>query len=155
MTKPLKTVLMKKKLLLRITLGALATVLLLFVALVAHIYMVTPKTTKNDNRQRQLSRIDFKQDINAEEAEKIRAFVSTMNGVEGTHFNVENDVLVYTYAAGTQNSTDVFNAIVKMGNYNAERYVVSQEQSKNGCPVSTDKESFSYRITAIVTNLFN
>lgn len=144
-----------KKNLLRIALGTLVTVLLLFVVLVVHIYMVTPKSTKNDNRQRQLSRIDFKQDIDAAEAEKIKAFVGSMNGVEGSHFNVEADVLVYTYASGTQNSTDVFNAVVKMGNYKAQRYVVSQEQSKNGCPVSTDKKSFSYRLTTIVNNIFN
>lgn len=148
---------MKKKTLVKIALGVLSVVGVLAITLVVHIYIVTrkPATVKNDMRVRQLSRIDFKQDITQPEADKIRGFVGGLEGVESTHFNVEDDVLVYTYAVGSQNSDDVYKKVVALGNYKADKYVVSAEAANTGCPIGADKKSPTGKFTAFVTNLFN
>ncbi|MGC4021511.1 MAG: hypothetical protein QM734_06010 [Cyclobacteriaceae bacterium] len=48
-----------------------------------------------------------------------------MEGVESTHFNVPDGILVYTYVIGKQTSENVFNQLMSSGNYKAKRYIVN------------------------------
>lgn len=127
-------------------------ILVLSAVLVIHIYLVTRINKNQDERVRQLSRIDFKQNIEAEEANKIRAFVNGLDGVENSYFNLDNDVLVYSYLVGKQNSFNVYNKLIAFGNYKANRYVVSETTAKSGCPIGTDKTSISYKLSAYISN---
>ncbi len=124
----------------------------LFIVLIIHIAMVTDHKN-NDSRARQLSRIDFKQKIDAKEANNIRAFVAKMPGVESTYFNVENGILIYTYQVEKQNSQNVYEQLMSSGKYKAERYVVSKEEAQSGCPVSPN--SITYKVTAYLANIIN
>jgi hypothetical protein len=139
-----------------IAISIFSVVVLFLATLAIHIYMVTPaKTVKSDNRVRQLSRIDFTQDIDSAEAEKIRGFVAGLDGIESTYFNVPDDVLVYTYTVGKQNSENVFNKVMAFGNYNAQRYIVAAAQANNGCPVGAEEKSFTGKFTSYLSHMFN
>lgn len=144
-----------KKWIIRITVGTLTLSIVLFAALVLHLYMVMPQNTNSDLRVRQLSRIDFSQEIDSAEAEKIRGFVQSLDGVQSTHFNTENGALVYTYAVGKQTSDNVYNQLMLFGNYKAQKYVVSAQQAQQGCPAHIEESSFSKSIAGIVAHLFN
>jgi hypothetical protein len=128
--------------------------LLLFAVLVVHIYSVT-KPVKYDNNDLQLSRIDFKEDIDSIEAAKIRSFVASLPGVQNAMFNTQDNILVYGYSLGKQTSTEVYNQLIKFGHYKAEKFVVSAEQLNSGCPMGKNKNSFVYKLSAFIYNCFN
>lgn len=143
---------MKKGKFFKLFIWSASTISVLTAVLVFHIYLVTRVNKNQDERVRQLSRIDFKQNIEAEEASKIRAFVNGLEGVENSYFNLDNDVLVYSYLVGKQNSNNVYNKLVAFGKYKAEKYIVDETNSKTGCPIGTDKTSISYKLSAYISN---
>lgn len=142
---------MKKRLLLKIALWTGATVLVLFTVLVIHIYQVTHKP-KTDARERQLSRIDF-QELKAEDAGKIQAFVANLDGVEDTHFNTEAGILIYTYTTGKQTSSEVYDQLMKSGNYKATKYTVDNSAAQTGCPAMGDDHSLRAKLVTFIANL--
>ena len=144
---------MRKLSIKKIVIYFFSILLLLFGVLVIHIYLVT-KPCNNHEVMRQLSRIDFKQEIDSTEANKIRSFVGHLDGVQSTHFNVPDHVLVYTYVVGKQTSLNVYNQLMDFGHYKAERYIVDAATAKTGCP-AMDNNSFSYRLSSYVSKLFN
>jgi hypothetical protein len=117
----------------KIAAGALGLLTLLLVVLCLHIYMATHKT-KTPYELTQLSRIDFKQNIDSTEAIKIRAFVASQEGVNSTYFNLKDGILVYTFQSDKQNSISIYNKLIKQGHYNAERYIINKAEAMNGCP---------------------
>jgi hypothetical protein len=144
------------KLLKKITIGLLSLVVLFFATLAIHIYMVLPAPKVNsDARVRQLSRIDFNQQIDSAEAQKIQGFVANMEGIESTYFNVPDNVLVYTYTVGKQNSDVVYNKLMAFGKYNAQKYVVTTQQASTGCPIDTKEKTFTGMFSAYMAHIFN
>lgn len=144
---------MKKRKFLKFTIWTFSIVVLLFAALVIHIAMVSPQTT-NDSRLRQLSRIDFKQEVSAEEAEEIKGFVGAMEGVEGAHFNLQNGAFVYIYNTDKQDAETVYKKLMAKSNYKAERYIVDEKTGQGGCPMHVEESSFTGKLTAFVTQIF-
>lgn len=144
---------MKRKNFIKISIGIFSILLLLFSVLVIHIYMVT-RHPNSDKRDRQLSRIDFKVKVDSLEANKIRAFVSRLEGVESTFFNVKDGILIYTYEVGKQNSENVYHKLMQSGNYQAERFIVDKEEAVNGCPVINDKKSITAHLTSYIAGIF-
>jgi hypothetical protein len=130
--------------------GSIIAVLLL--ALVIHIAMVTPKANKYTY---QLSRIDFKQQVDEAGAAKIRAFVAGLPGVKSTYFNPESNTLVYTYLISAQNSANVYDRLMESGHYKAERYIVDNSSIQNGCPINADNSTVTGRMMAFASGLFN
>lgn len=121
--------------------------------LVYHIYSVT--RTQNDFRtSRQLSRIDFTQPLDSASATKLRYYVASLEGVESTHFNYGSNILVYSYFPEKQSSENVFALVQKFGIYSAKKYEVNAADLVKGCP-AFDKNSFTYRSSAFVSNLLN
>jgi hypothetical protein len=143
---------MKKGKYFKLFVWSASSFLILSAILVFHIYLVTHLNKNQDERVRQLSRIDFKQNIEAEEAYNIRAFVNGLEGVENSYFNLDNDVLVYSYLVGKQNSNNVYNKLVAFGNYKAVKYIVDETTAKTGCPIGADKTSISYKLSAYISN---
>lgn len=143
---------MKRRTLLRVGIALFSLTLVLLVVLIAHVYTVTHQR-KNDQRLRQLSRIDFKQPIDAAEANKIKSFVASMEGVDATFFNTSQGTLVYTYAVGKQTSDNVFKQLIAFGHYQAQRYMVTPGESAGGCPVMANDDSFRSRFTRFIANL--
>ena len=145
---------MKNKIFKKIMLGVLSITLIFVAVLFVHIYMVSNKHQVNPN-ERQLSRIDFKQNINASEASKISAFVRSLPGVDATFFNAQDGILVYTYQLNKQNSMHVFAKLMAFGHYKAERYVVSADAAKSGCPAGMQNLGMMASINKYATQLFN
>lgn len=140
---------MKNKKFIKVLAWLGSVVAVLFVVLVVHIYLVTrhPKPTN----QIQLSRIDFKQDINEVEGKKIKDFVNSLPDVKGAYFNDKDNILVYTYKIGNQNSFNVYNKVKSLGNYKAERYVVTEAAANTGCPIGKDQTTFTGMLSAYIS----
>lgn len=138
----------------KIYIWSISILFVLISALVVHIYASTYQE-KNDARIRQMSRIDFKQPIDSLEAAKIRGIVKRMKGVDATKFNVKTGTLVYSYIQGMQTSENVYNELMKLGNYKAAPYITDNSGKTNGCPVVGNKDSFTYRVTVYFSNLFS
>ncbi len=111
---------------------------LLIIGLVIHIYSVTTNV-RQDQRLRALARVDFLQDIDSLEANKIKAFARQIGGVEGTYFNVKDNILVYGYYPAKTDKQTVYDHIMAQGDYQAKPFVVSAEDAKSGCPVMGSK----------------
>jgi hypothetical protein len=117
--------------------------------------MVT-KPVKYDNNDLQLSRIDFKENIDSLKANDIRHFVSSLPGVQNTMLNMKDGILVYGYLLGKQNSNAVFDQLMQHGHYKAEKFVVTDEMKAGGCPMAgKDRSSLVYRLTGYIYKLLN
>lgn len=144
---------MKRKFIVRgLYLAGISIVLLLGV-LVIHVAMVT-KSKNDDKRVRQMARIDFKEDIDSADANIIKNKVLAMEGVDAAYFNIEDNILVYSYNPDSLHSDLVYYNLMNKTDYKAERFKVDAEQLANGCPV-IDKSSISYQFASVVQNIIN
>jgi len=148
---------MKKRTIIKISIGLLSLVLISFVVLVIHINSVTKKNTAENLNQRQLSRIDFKVPVDSTEANKIKNYVAGLDGVDGTYFNIPDGIFTYSYKMNKQNSKDVYEKVMQLGNYDAHRFIISaaDAQAMGGCPMKMNDHSFSTYLTAYVTKFLN
>lgn len=145
---------MNKKLILKIS-GALAAILvILFIVLVVHVGKVTI-AKKNDKRNRQLSRIDFKEDINEEQASAIKGYVASLEGVCGVNMNAGSDILTYMYDPSKQTSENVFTQLISTTHYKAEKYVVNNADIAKGCPAFAEKGGLSKAVLYCANMLYN
>jgi hypothetical protein len=148
---------MKKRTIIKICIGLLSLVLISFVVLVIHINSVTKKNTAENLNQRQLSRIDFKVPVDSAEANKIKNYVAGLNGVDGTYFNIPDGIFTYSYKINMQNSKEVYQKVMQLGNYDAQRFIISAAEAKamGGCPMKMNDHSFYAYLTAYVTKFLN
>lgn len=144
---------MKKKFL-KIVFWSSATLVVLFLVLVVHIYQVT-KPVQYDNNDLQLARIDFKEKVDADKASEICHFVKGLPGVENVMFNSQSGTLVYGYYQKEQNAENVYHKLMSFGHYEATRFVPNATQLASGCPMGKDKNSFVYRMSAGIYNMLN
>lgn len=128
-----------------------STVVLPFLGLVIHIYIVT-KDKNDDKRIRQLARIDFKQEVDSLSAITIKNTVLSFDGVDAGYFNIPDKTFIYSFDPNKQNADKIFTQLVADGNYKAVRFRVSDSQLTSGCPV-IDKSSFTYQLTSRIQNI--
>ena len=147
---------MKRKIKKIILTGFTGTVVLLFGVLCVHLYGIAKKSHENPNNKIQLSRIDFKEPIDSSDAMKIKNYVGTLDGIKGTYFNVAHGTLVYGYILGTQTAENVYEKAMtfSQNKYKAERYVVSADQLKKGCPAGMDN-SLTIQFSNFLYKSFN
>ncbi len=131
------------------TIASLATVLVLFLVLVVHIYLVTKD---KDPRNRQLARIDFMENVDSLDAMKIKNTVLGMHGVDAAHFNLEDNILVYSYNPDMQSQEYISSAIQQIFNYNFKPFKVDAEALSGACPI-IDKSSFTYKLSSVITKV--
>ncbi len=129
------------------------SIVLMLGILVTHVAMVT-KSKNDDKRNRQLARIDFKQDLDSLEIRKIKNAVLSMDGIDAAYFNAEDNILVYSYNPELLHSDLVYYNLMKENTYKAERFIVDNKAMANGCPV-IDKSSFSYQFANAVQEIIN
>lgn len=145
---------MKKKRVIQLAAGLIGITLLLFVTLVVHVGMVSV-VKKNDKRIRQLSRIDFTQDINSAQASDIRSYVASLNGVCGVNYNEGSKILTYMYDPAILNSSEVYNKLTAHGHYKAEKYTVNADDLAKGCPAFAEKGGLSKAVLYCSNLIFN
>ena len=126
---------------------------LLFLVLVVHI--ATAKPLVIDNASLQISRIDFKEPIDSIKAKEINKKKKKIPGVKTDRLNIETGVLVYFHDIKIANSEEIYNQLVALGDYKAERYILPKGlENKTACPVMTE-DSFSYKFSRGIQRIFN
>ena len=138
----------------KIALGSIFVIfLILFVVLVVHI--ATAKPLMIDNASLQISRIDFKEPIDSLKAKEIHRNLKKIPGVKTDRLNIKTGVLVFFYDIKIANSEEIYNQLVALGNYKAERYILPKGlENKTACPVMTE-DSFSYKFSRGIQRIFN
>ena len=124
-----------------------ASILLPLIVLVIHLYIVT-KDKNDDRRVRQLSRIDFIQDVDSSFAITFKNKVLSIEGVDAGYFNVSDKTFIYSYDPNIQNADRIFVELMKDNNYKATRYRTDDALLASGCPV-IDKSSITYKVASL------
>lgn len=124
-----------------------ASILLPLIVLVIHLYIVT-KDKNDDRRVRQLSRIDFIQDVDSSFAVSFKNKVLSIEGVDAGYFNVSDKTFIYSYDPNIQNADRIFVELMKDNNYKATRYRTDEKLLASGCPV-IDKSSITYKLASL------
>jgi uncharacterized membrane protein YvbJ len=111
--------------------------ILLVAVLFVHIYLVT-RPGKDQTAQRVMARIDFKQDINEQDADKITKWLYEQNGVDHVLCNASSNIAVFTFSPGANNADRIVAALKDATNYQGERYMPDATAMTAGCPVMAD-----------------
>ncbi|MBS1687654.1 MAG: hypothetical protein JSS96_02935 [Bacteroidetes bacterium] len=142
---------MKKGLFKKILLTTGSVFVLLAGILCIHIYMVTrPKAPYAHTRA--MARIDFKQDISTDDANKITAWMYQQKGVDHVLYNPASKILVFTFAPLSTTADQIVNNMRSSLNYNAVRFVPTEKDLKSGCPVAAT--SFTYKAYSFFKHIF-
>ncbi len=138
----------------KIAIGSvLAFSTLLFVVLVVHI--ATAKPIVIDNASLQISRIDFKEPLDSIKAKEIHRNLKKIPGVKTDRINIETGALVFFHDLKVADSKTIYDKLIAMGNYKAERFVLPKElENKTACPVMSE-DSFSYKFSRGIQRIFN
>ncbi len=124
---------------------------LLVVVLCVHIYIVTrPKTATEKTRI--MARIDFKQALNQDDANKITAWLYQQNGVDRAVVNTKSEIAIFTFYPVKANADDIVKNLSSSLNYKAQRYIPTEEELAKSCPVSPN--SFSYKFYKTIKHIF-
>ncbi len=110
---------------------------LLVAILIAHIYAVTRPKSDNQNR-RVMARIDFKEDISADDANKIATWLYKQKGVDHVLCNPDSDIAVFTFSSAANNADYIVDQFVSVTGYKAARFMPDKEAMMSGCPVMAD-----------------
>lgn len=135
---------------------ALWTVLIItglfFAILIFHIITAKPAVYESANLQ--VSRIDFKANIDSVQAKQICADLRSIKGLTSDSIIVKRNVVVYFHNNKITNSEKVYNQLMDKRDYDAKRYILPENlANKEVCPV--DQNSFSYKLSQKVNRFFN
>ncbi|MCP2026329.1 hypothetical protein L1276_001473 [Flavobacterium sp. HSC-32F16] len=132
--------------------GVMLTFVLFFGILIFHIITAKPAVYESPNLQ--VSRIDFKENIDSAAAKKICADLRSIKGLTSDSIIVKRNVVVYFHNNKITDSKKVYDELMTKGNYSAERYILPANlASKEVCPV--DQNSFSYKMSQKINRFFN
>jgi predicted PurR-regulated permease PerM len=125
---------------------------LLFAILVFHIITVKPAVVENSHIQ--VSRIDFKNDLDAAQIKQIKNDLRSLKGITSDSIIVKGNVVVYFHNNTITNSEKVFAQLMNRRSYEANRYILPANlANKEVCPI--DRNSFSYKLSKKVNQYFN
>ena len=135
---------------------ALWTVLIItglfFAILIFHIITAKPAVYESANLQ--VSRIDFKANIDSVQARQICADLRSIKGLTSDSIIVKRNVVVYFHNNKITNSEKVYNQLMAKRDYDAKRYILPENlANKEVCPV--DQNSYSYKLSQKVNRFFN
>ena len=139
---------MKKKIT-KILLYSLGTFLFLFVVLAVHIYFVYRPAP--DASTRVMARIDIKQQINQDQANKITAWLYQQKGIDHVLVNPKTNIVIFTFFPVKTNGDAIVKNFKSNFNLSAERFMPGDLQIKSGCPMAAS--SFTYKVYQLVTKV--
>jgi hypothetical protein len=139
-----------KKIIIRVSLS----IVIIFVLLVGiTVYHITSKKPI-DNATVQISRIDFDKPFDSLGKIDIQKKLHEISGVK-TDMVVERNVVVYFHEKKIANSKQVFDQLMKKGNYKAERFLVHDSiAAKSVCPAMPE-DGIKYKFSRFVQSIFN
>jgi hypothetical protein len=124
--------------------------LLFFAILIFHI----ASFKQLDNATVQISRIDFKNDLDSLSANLIKKQMHLIAGVK-QEIIIKKNVLVYFHDNKLADSKTIFNQLMQKGNYEAKRFEVPAEMmGKKVCPIMSSN-SLSYKFSNLVKQILN
>ncbi|MXO07326.1 hypothetical protein [Flavobacterium sp. HBTb2-11-1] len=128
------------------------TGVLFFAILVFHIITAKPAVYESPNLQ--VSRIDFKENIDSAYAKKICTDLRSIKGLTSDSIIVKRNVVVYFHNNKITNSKKVYDELMSKGNYDAQRYILPAGlANKEVCPVN--QNSYSYKLSKKINQFFN
>ena len=128
----------------RIALGILAVFALLVVVLAVHIYIMTRPKAPGPNT-RAMARIDIKQPITPEDADKINSWLYRQKGVDHVLVNPKTDIVVFTFFPIKTNADLIVGNFKSNFSYKADRFVPTEAQMSAGCPAMSIS-SITYKV---------
>ncbi len=132
---------------------AVGGIAVLFIAILLF-HIITAKPAVYDSANLQVSRIDFKSNIDSLQAKQIAADLRTIKGLTSDSIIIKRNVVVYFHNNKITNSEKVFNELMTKRSYEAERFVLPANMaSKEVCPV--DQNSVSYKVSKSINQFFN
>jgi hypothetical protein len=133
-----------------VLLGGIA---LLFIAILLF-HIITAKPAVYETPNLQVSRIDFKSNIDSVQAKQICADLRSIKGLTSDSIIVKRNVVVYFHNNKITNSEKVFNELMSKRPYEAHRFLVPANlANKEVCPM--DQNSFSYKLSKTINQFFN
>ena len=141
---------MRKKKIKKTIIISLSAVLFLFVVLCAHIYIMM-KPGKPTATTVALARIDFKQDINNVDANKITTWLYNQQGVQHVLCNDKTDKVVFSFYPARVSANALATDLSSSLNYKAVRYIPSEKDMSKGCPYASS--SFAYKVYNFINNI--
>jgi hypothetical protein len=128
-------------------------VFLLFIGILLF-HIITAKPAVYESPNLQVSRIDFKKDIDSVEAKQICSDLRSIKGLTSDSIIVKRNVVVYFHNNKITNSEKVYNELMSKRPYDAQRYILPAHlASKEVCPVN--QNSMSYKFSQKVNQFFN
>ncbi|MEO8253373.1 MAG: hypothetical protein ABI554_03220 [Flavobacterium sp.] len=125
----------------------------LFVAILLF-HIITAKPAVYESPNLQVSRIDFKSNIDTVQAKQICADLRSIKGLTSDSIIVKRNVVVYFHNNKITNSEKVYNELMRKRPYQAERFVLPASMAnKEVCPI--DQNSFSYKASKTINQFFN
>lgn len=125
---------------------------LFFAILIFHI--ITAKPAVYDSPNLQVSRIDFKSNIDSLKAKQICSDLRSIKGLTSDSIIVKRNVVVYFHNNKITNSEKVYDELMSKRPYEAERFILPANMaSKEVCPI--DQNSFSYKLSKSINHFFN
>lgn len=125
----------------------------LFIAILLF-HIITAKPAVYENANLQVSRIDFKSNIDSLQAKQICADLRTIKGLTSDSIIVKRNVVVYFHNNKITNSEKVFNELMSKRPYEAKRFVLPASMAnKEVCPI--DQNSVSYKLSKSINQFFN
>jgi hypothetical protein len=136
----------------RVLLAGLGIVLLFFAILLFHIITAKPAVYENPNLQ--VSRIDFKTNIDSVQAKQICSDLRSIKGLTSDSIIIKRNVVVYFHNNTITNSEKVYDELMSKRRYDAKRYILPANlANKEVCPI--DQNSFSYKLSKKINQFFN
>ncbi|PAM95205.1 hypothetical protein B4N84_07990 [Flavobacterium sp. IR1] len=130
----------------------LIILVLFFAIFLFHIITAKPAVYESPNLQ--VSRIDFKTNIDSVQAKQICSDLRSIKGLTSDSIIVKRNVVVYFHNNKITNSKKVFDKLIAIGHYDAQRYILPENLAgKEVCPVN--QNSLSYRLSQKLNRFFN
>lgn len=125
---------------------------LFFAVFLFHIITAKPAVYESPNLQ--VSRIDFKTNIDSVQAKQICSDLRSIKGLTSDSIIVKRNVVVYFHNNKITNSKKVFDQLIAIGHYDAQRYILPENLAgKEVCPVN--QNSLSYKMSQKLNRFFN
>ena len=140
---------MKRKTVKKILLYTFSIFLFLVLVLGVHIYFVYRPAP--DANTRIMARIDIKQPINQDDANKITVWLVHQKGIDHVLVNPQNRIVIFTFFPVKTTGNQIASNFKASLPYKAERVMPSAENLKGSCPVAMT--SFGYKIYKLISNI--
>ncbi|HVM89195.1 MAG TPA: hypothetical protein VMT76_13480 [Puia sp.] len=127
-----------------------SVLLFLFIILALHVYLAT--RSRIDAFTRIMERIDIRQPVNQQDAEKITSWLYRQNGVDHVLCNAKTGIVVFTFSPLKANGNDILKKFAAYLNYpDATRFTPSEKELQESCPAAS---SFTYKVYNYLKHLF-